>query len=176
MLDCLILNAKIIDGTGKPAYKGCIGIKNGKIVAANGTEESKKTIDAKNCVVSPGFIDPHSHCDHSLGQSELNIVKTNQGITTELTGNCGASAAPINPEYIGYVKDLLSVATLKYSDDMPNWTSFERYLEFADSCEKTTNVRFMVGHNALRIAVMGMENRPATAKGRYPGKVIRHNI
>ena len=164
MLDCLILNAKIVDGTGNPSFNGCIGIKDGKIVAARDSEEAKEVIDAKGSVVAPGFIDPHSHVDYTLGQSELNILKTNQGITTELTGNCGSSAAPVTAGNIEHLKNLLSVGTMKYPDEMINWTSFEKYLEYADSCDKTMNVRFMVGHNALRIAVMGMENRPSTPK------------
>ena len=164
VLDCLILNAKIVDGTGKPSYKGCVGIKNGKIVMANGSEEAKEIIDAKGCVVAPGFIDAHSHVDFTLEQSELNILKSNQGITTELAGNCGSSSAPVSAGNIEHLQNLLSVGTIKYSDDMVNWTSFEKYLQHAESCQKTMNVRFMVGHNALRIAVMGMENRPSTPK------------
>ena len=164
MLDYLILNAKIIDGTGRPSYSGSIGIKDGKIVMTKGTEEANETIDANGCFVSPGFIDPHSHCDFTLGQSELNIIKTNQGITTELAGNCGSSSAPVSRQNINHLKNLLSVGTSKFDDDMINWTSFKDYLQYADSCQKTMNVRFMVGHNALRIAVMGMENRPSTKK------------
>ncbi len=164
MLDCLILNAKIVDGTGKPSFKGCIGIKDGKIVVAGGAEEAKEKIDATGCVVAPGFIDPHSHSDGSLGQSEFNILRTNQGITTELAGNCGLSAAPVNAKNIEHLKNSLTIATSKYSDDMINWITFERFLQYADSCQKTMNMRFMVGHNALRIAVMGMKNRPSTKK------------
>ena len=59
---------------------------------------------------------------------------------------------------------LVSVITAKYPEEMINWTSFERYLQYVESCPKVTNMRFMVGHNALRIAVMGMENRPSTPK------------
>lgn len=164
MLDCLIINAKIVDGTGRMSYKGCVGIKDGKFVTANGTEKAKEIIDAMGYVVAPGFIDVHSHGDFCIGQEELNIVKTNQGITTELMGNCGSSSAPVNPKNIEHLKNLLSIGTAKYSDDMINWTSFEKFLEYAETCKKTMNVRFMVGHNTLRIAVMGMINRPATKK------------
>ncbi len=164
MLDCLILNAKIVDGTGKPSYKGCVGIKDGKIVVAKGTEEAKEIIQANGCVVAPGFIDPHSHGDFSVAQEELYILKTNQGITTELVGNCGSSAAPVNVKNIEHLKNLLSIITSKYPEDMTNWTSFEGYLKYIDCCPKTTNSLFLVGHNTLRIAVMGMENRPSTPK------------
>ena len=164
MLDYLILNAKIVDGTGKPSYKGSVGIKDGKIVMTKGTEESKEIIDVNGCIVAPGFIDPHSHADFPVAQTEHNILKTNQGITTELVGNCGLSAAPVNVENIEHLKNLLSIITAKYSEDMKNWTSFEGYLKHIDSLKKTTNSLFLVGHNTLRIAVMGMDNRPPTSK------------
>lgn len=164
MLDFLIENAKIIDGTGNPAYKGCVGIKDGKIVMANGTEKAKETIDAAGCVVAPGFIDAHSHGDFILGCEDAYIFKTSQGVTTELAGHCGSSMAPVNPSNLVDLQNLLTVGTNWFSDDMPNWTSFEKYMKYAESQMKTANVRFLVGHNVLRIAVMGMENRPATHK------------
>ncbi len=162
MLDCLIKNAKIIDGTGAPAYSGCVGIKDGKFVMAKGTEESEKVIDAAGRYVVPGFIDAHSHGDFILGCEDAHLFKTNQGVTTELAGHCGSSMAPVNPDKLEDLQNLLSVGTNWFSDDMPNWTSFEKYLQYAEKQPKTANARFLVGHNALRIAVMGMENRPAT--------------
>ena len=162
MLDCLIKNAKIIDGTGAPAYSGCVGIKDGKFVMAKGTEESEKVIDAAGRYVVPGFIDAHSHGDFILGCEDAHLFKTNQGVTTELAGQCGSSMAPVNPDNIEDLQNLLSIGTTWFSNDMPNWTSFEKYLQYAEKQPKTANARFLVGHNTLRIAVMGMENRPAT--------------
>ena len=162
MLECLIKNAKIIDGTGAPAYSGCVGIKAGKIIMAKGNEESEKVIDAEGKFVVPGFIDAHSHGDFILGCEDAHLFKTNQGVTTELAGHCGSSPAPVNPNNIEDLKNMLSVGTNWFSDDMSNWTSFEKYLQYAEKQPKTANARFLVGHNALRIAVMGMENRPAT--------------
>ena len=89
MLDVLIKNANIIDGTGKPAYKGSIGISGGKLVMADGSEEATAVIDASGKYVSPGWIDAHSHGDLILGSEDAHLFKTTQGVTTELTGQCG---------------------------------------------------------------------------------------
>lgn len=164
MLDYLVKNAKIIDGSGSPCYQGAIGVKDGKLVTVNGTEEAENIIDAAGRYVVPGFIDAHSHGDHILGCRDAHLFKTNQGITTELVGRCGSSLAPVNPKNLTDLKNLVSVGTNWFPEDMVNWISFERYLEYAESRSKTANIRFLVGHNTLRIAVMGMENRPATNK------------
>ena len=79
MLDVLIKNANIIDGTGKPAYKGSIGISGGKLVMADGSEEATAVIDASGKYVSPGWIDAHSHGDLILGSEDAHLFKTTQG-------------------------------------------------------------------------------------------------
>lgn len=164
MLDYLIKNARVIDGSGAPSYMGNVGIKNGKLVMASGTEEAANVIDAAGRCLAPGFIDAHSHGDILLGTHDGNLFKTNQGITTEIVGQCGDSMAPVNPKYLKEAQDQLALGTPTFPDDMKNWTSFARYLEYADAQNKTTNVKMYIGHSILRIAVMGMENRPSTEK------------
>ena len=78
MLDVLIKNAKVIDGSGAPAYSGSVGIENGKIVLAQGNEEAREVIDAKGRYVCPGFIDAHSHGDLILGTEDAHLFKTTQ--------------------------------------------------------------------------------------------------
>ena len=111
MLDVLIKNANIIDGTGKPAYKGSIGISGGKLVMADGSEEATAVIDASGKYVSPGWIDAHSHGDLILGSEDAHLFKTTQGVTTELTGQCGLSMAPVMPENLAAVQNMLSMGT-----------------------------------------------------------------
>lgn len=164
MLDCLIKNAKIIDGSGRKAYAGSIGIKQGKLILSNLTEEAAQTIDAAGRYVTPGFIDAHSHGDFILGSEDAQLFKTTQGVTTEIAGQCGLSMAPVAPENLAAVQNMLSVGTNWFSDDMVNWSSFDRYLEYADAQPKTANAKMYIGHSTLRIAVMGMENRPSTDK------------
>ncbi len=160
MLDILIINGTIIDGSGAAGRKGCIGIKDGKLVSAARTEAAERVIDAKGCIVCPGFIDAHSHGDRLLGTEDGRLFKTPQGITTEQCGNCGSSQAPLTPEHARKLKDLAGKdAVLDASGD---WSDYEAYLRYAEECKKSANVRFYVGHRILRQGVMGIDNRPPT--------------
>ena len=162
MLDILIINGTVIDGSGAPGYKGCVGIKDGKLVSAKGDEPAARVIDAAGKVVCPGFIDAHSHGDYVLGTENGRIFKTVQGITTELAGQCGGSRAPVSAErveemhsFFGYKQPL---------EEAKRWTTFERYLEYVSGLCLSANAKLNVGHRILRTAVMGLENRPATAQ------------
>lgn len=140
MLDMLIVNGTVIDGSGAPVGSGSIGIKDGKIVRCQGDELAGKTIDAANRLVCPGFIDAHSHGDKLLGTEDGRLFKTPQGITTELCGQCGSSVAS--------------------ESAVPG--AFERFLDKVSEMQMSANAKFYVGHNSLRRAVMGTENRAAT--------------
>ncbi len=95
MLDLIIQNCRVIDGTGAPAFPADIGVKDGKIAAVGfHLGEAKKIIDAKGLVITPGFIDSHSHSDKALYDSPEVKEKIEQGITTAVAGQCGGSAAP----------------------------------------------------------------------------------
>ena len=157
MLDILIQNARIVDGSGKPAYTGNVGILEGKLVMSPGNQPAKTVIDAAGRVVCPGFIDAHSHGDHIIGQHDSSLFKTAQGITTELCGNCGASLAPVNPEKI----DIFPLGRHD-RETVKTWTKFQHFLDYTDGLPITSNARFYVGHHSLRKAVMGRENRQAT--------------
>lgn len=162
MLDVLIKNAQIIDGTGGPAVCGNVGIQGDKLVYPVVAADAKEVINAAGRVVCPGFIDAHSHGDLILGSKSAHMFKTNQGITTEVTGQCGLSIAPANPDYLEPVQQLLSLGTAAFPEDMVHWNNFSRYLEYADKQPKTANAMMYVGHSTLRIAVMGLANRIAT--------------
>lgn len=164
MYDVLIKNGTIIDGTGEPSYKGNIAIKDGILHLKPDSTEAKEVIDAEGLIVSPGFIDSHSHGDLILGSKDSSLFKTTQGVTTEYTGQCGLSAAPVSEANLKDVKNMLAMGTTFFPDDMNNWGTFARFLEYADQQKMTTNAKMYIGHSTLRISVMGMENRPATAK------------
>lgn len=164
MLDVLIQNARIIDGSGNTSYHGSVGIKNGTLVMANGSEAATQVIDAAGRCLAPGFIDAHSHGDMILGTEDAHLFKTTQGVTTEVVGQCGLSMAPTVPENLAAIQNMLSMGTTWFPDDMKNWSTFSRYLEYADKQPLTANVKMYIGHSSLRIAVMGMENRPSTSK------------
>ncbi len=162
MLDWIIKNAKIIDGSGKPFFVGSIGIKDGRLTLTKGDEAAENVLDAKGLCVAPGFIDAHSHGDMLMGTRDAHLFKTPQGVTTEIAGQCGQSVAPISPENLTHIQSMLSVGTTGFPEDMKNWTSYKRFLEYADNAPKTANMKLLIGHSSIRIAVMGMEMRPAT--------------
>ena len=98
MFDLLIQNGMVIDGTGSPEMRADVAVKDGKIVrvARKICEEAKQVIDAKGLVVTPGFIDSHSHSDRTILTSPDQTEKVEQGITTAICGQCGGSDAPIS--------------------------------------------------------------------------------
>lgn len=162
MLDLLIHSNRIIDGSGAAARKGRIGVKDGKLVEASGSEEAVRVIDAGDRVVCPGFIDAHSHGDALLGTEDGRLFKTPQGITTELCGNCGTSRAPVAPQRTEELhRTFMRRVPL---EEFAGWTSYEQYLRYAEAQQLSANARFYVGHCILRRGVMGVDNRPPTAK------------
>lgn len=158
MLDILIQNATVIDGSGAAAYTGTVGIKDGKLVMEPGDAPAAKVIDAAGRVVCPGFIDAHSHGDRILGTKDARLFKTTQGITTELCGNCGNSEAPVDLEK----SNQFSLGQFS-AEQVRKWTDFSAFLDDVQDLSLTVNARFYVGHNNLRRMVVGDENRPATA-------------
>ncbi|MGF0095543.1 N-acyl-D-amino-acid deacylase family protein [Peptoniphilus sp. SGI.035] len=162
MLDLIFKNGTIIDGSGKKSYKGDVGIKDGKIVLNCTNVESKEEIDIEGFVITPGFIDAHSHGDLILGTKDAALFKITQGITTEYTGQCGLSIAPIKEKNLRDIQNMLSMGTTFFPKEMKNWEKFSNFINYADSLDLYLNSKIYVGHSTLRISVMGMENRPAT--------------
>lgn len=166
MLDLLIKNGTIVDGTDKPSYKGDLAIADGKIVgiASEINEAATKVIEAEGMIVAPGFIDIHSHSDLCPFAKGLEPVsKLYQGITLEVVGNCGISALPVKEscrkslsEYI--VSDLqIPDKTLMLEDD-----SISDYAEHMKKLPAATNVGVLIGHGTLRGSVMGLDMRKPT--------------
>lgn len=110
MVDLLIKNGDLIDGTGAGAVKLDIAISDGKIVemAPSLDLKSDEVIDASGLVVCPGFVDIHSHTDATITTNPKAESKIRQGVTTEVVGNCGMSAAPVTSAFLSDVKDHLN--------------------------------------------------------------------
>ncbi len=176
--DLKITGGTIVDGTGKPGYRGDVGIKDGKVVAlgkAPGT--ARRTIDAKGKVVAPGFIDIHTHYDAQVIWDRMMSISPWHGVTTVVMGNCGFSVAPTRPEH----RDLI-MRTLENVEGMSvnalraglgeDW-GFETFPEYLDAIERrgtAINVGAMIGHTALRMYVMGKD---ATEREATPDEVAR---
>ncbi|MFD5146588.1 amidohydrolase family protein [Streptomyces sp. NPDC058401] len=166
MLDHLIKGATVVDGTGAPARVADVGIRDGRIavIAEPGTvtEEATTTEDATGLVLTPGFIDPHTHYDAQLFWDPYATPSMNHGVTTVAGGNCGFTLAPLNParpEDADYTRRMMSkvegmaLAALEEGVDW-TWSTFGEYLGALDG-RIAVNAGFMVGHCALRRHVMG---------------------
>jgi N-acyl-D-amino-acid deacylase len=163
--DILITEGLLIDGTGDPAYQGDIGISDGRIacIQTKINRPAKRVIPAKGMAVSPGFIDVHSHDDFYLLFRPACDEKVLQGVTTTVVGNCGFSAAPIaGPHSAELMDGLRSFGAHHIPEKLRNFSSFENYLQTLETVGPGINVLPLVGHNTIRIAVMGMDKRPPT--------------
>ncbi len=161
--DILIINGKVVDGTGNPWFKADIAIQKGKIVGLGrlNKREAKKVLDAEGCYVSPGFIDIHSHSDLTLLIIPGADSRIRQGITTEVIGNCGVSLAPISEKYYGLLKKYYGELGRGISWD---WHSLGEYLNTLEKQGIALNVGQLIGHGTLRMSIMGHEKRLATEK------------
>lgn len=167
MLDILLRNVKIVDGTKAPTYLGNVGVENGKIVLNNINEntEAKCIVDGTGLYLMPGFIDAHSHGDGIYGTSFGRECKINQGITTEITGQCGSSMFPVRAEHSGELKKLMELLCRDFPEEYETFTSFEKYADHIDrNVELGPNAKQLIGHGSLRMAVMGYQNRKCTSE------------
>ncbi|MGW7506401.1 N-acyl-D-amino-acid deacylase family protein [Streptomyces massasporeus] len=165
MLDHVIQGATVVDGTGAPAYTADVGIRDGRIaVVGTVTEEARSVEDATGLVLTPGFVDPHTHYDAQLFWDPYATPSLNHGVTTVAGGNCGFTLAPLHPERPGdadYTRRMMSrvegMALVALEEGAPwNWHSFGEYLDALEG-RIAVNAGFMVGHCALRRYVMGPE-------------------
>ncbi len=159
MLDLVIENGRVANGAGKPLFAADVGVRGEKIAAVGNLKKAaaRERLDASGLVVSPGFIDIHTHSDFSLlarGGAESQAL---QGVTFEVVGNCGHSCAPI-----GKTRSPKKL-TLGYESSIKiDWATFDGYLSRLEKAGLGVNVASFVGHCTLRHAVMRGEPRPAT--------------
>ena len=158
-VDLLIENGFIVDGTGNPWYRANIGVKDDGISAITSFEmkDAKQVIDAKAFVVCPGFIDMHSHSDLTLLAGAEAESKIRQGVTTEVIGNCGESAAPLEGEAVAAEQAMADEYGLRVT-----WSSLSEYMHTLQRRGVVLNVACLAGHGTVRTSVMGFENRAPT--------------
>jgi N-acyl-D-amino-acid deacylase len=175
MFDLTITGGTILDGTGTPGVIGDVAIAEGRVVAlgpgAAGGAESAASIDATGLVVSPGFVDIHTHYDAQVLWDRMMTVSPWHGVTTVVMGNCGFGVAPTRPENRELIVRTLekvegmSASALRagLGDDWP-FETFPQYLDAVEARGPAINVAAMIGHTPVRLEVMGQESteRPAT--------------
>ncbi len=171
--DLKITGGTIVDGTGKPAYAGDLGIKNGKVVALGKADGgATSTINATGRVVAPGFVDVHTHYDAQILWDRMLSISPWHGVTTTVIGNCGFGVAPTKAIHRKLILQTLEKVEGMSLDALQagvgdNWP-FETFPQYLDTLEKqgsAINIAALFGHTPLRMYVMGEESteRAATA-------------
>ena len=158
--DLVVRNGTVLDGTGGPVWQGDLGVVGDTITAIGSIapERGSRVLDAAGLHVSPGFIDIHSHSDSSIFAYPTADSRSRQGITTEVTGQCGFSAAPLE----GVDADTRR-ATLEEETGAPvEWTSIASYFDTLEQIGVSVNQAFLLGHGSMRQNVAGLEDRHLT--------------
>jgi len=173
VFDLIIRGGAVVDGTGKPSFVADVAVKDGRIVevAARIVGEAAEVVDATGCIVTPGFVDVHTHYDGQVSWDTLLEPSSGHGVTTVVVGNCGVGFAPVRPGREEWLVQLMEGV-----EDIPGtalhegidwkWETFPQYLDAIDSKNYAIDVAAYVPHGAVRGYVMGergARNEAATA-------------
>ena len=178
MLDSKIVGGLVVDGTGVEPYRADIGIKDGTIVDVKRTEggvsgietEARETIDATGLIVTPGFVDVHTHYDGQVTWDPLLEPSSAHGVTTVVSGNCGVGFAPVRPggedKLIALMEGVEDIPGTALTEGMTwGWESFPQYLDAVGERQLAVDFGVQVAHGSVRTYVMGergARNEPAT--------------
>src|SRR5262244_3356946 len=164
MLDLLIRDGLIIDGTGNPGFYGAVGVGGEQVHILRGDlsgVQAERIIDAKGLIVCPGFIDMHAHSGLVMLAEPQHEPKVRQGVTTELIGIDGNSYAPFH-SHDDFLKFVQINPGLDGNPRLPGrWSTVEQYLDMFTR-RVAVNIAYVVGNSPLRIGAVGWDNRPAT--------------
>lgn len=184
MLDLVIRGGRLLDGTGSAACSGDVAVEDGRVVQVGGAVDApaRRVLDADGALVTPGFIDPHTHYDAQLLWDPLVSPSSQHGVTTAVIGNCGLGLAPVRPPdratlqgLMGGVEDIPQSA-LDAGLDW-SWERYDEYLSVLAARPCAIGIGALVGHGALRIFVMGPDRayrEPASARQIEDMKGILH--
>ena len=165
MHDLVIRNGTVVDGTGAPARAADVAIDDGRITAVGQvTEQGREEIDAAGLLVTPGFVDIHTHYDGQVVWDPALTPSSWHGVTTVVMGNCGVGFAPVRPDRHEFL-----ISVMEGVEDIPGsalaegidftWESFPQYLDAIDAIPRVIDVGAQMPHSALRVYVMGDRGR-----------------
>jgi N-acyl-D-amino-acid deacylase len=173
MHDLVIRDGRIVDGTGAAAFAGDIAVAGGRIVQVGGKAgPGKREIAASGRLVTPGFVDVHTHYDGQASWDPWLAPSSWHGVTTIVMGNCGVGFAPVKPDkrdwLINVMEGVEDIPGTALTEGIPwGWESFPEYLDVLDRIPRAIDIGTQLPHGALRAYVMGergAENAPATAE------------
>ncbi len=166
MLDLVIKDGTVVDGTGTPGRRADVGVRDGRIVEISEDGESiseaaAETVDAEGRIVTPGFVDPHTHYDAQLFWDPAASSSSLHGVTSIMAGNCGFTLAPVAESDADYLRRMMAkvegMPLPALEQGVPwNWSSFPEYLDRLEG-SIGVNAGFLVGHCAIRRNVMGAD-------------------
>ncbi|HEY5334396.1 MAG TPA: amidohydrolase family protein [Mycobacteriales bacterium] len=173
MLDVLIKGGTVVDGTGSAPFTADVGIQDGRIVEVGAVSDSaRETLDADGALVTPGWVDVHTHYDGQVTWDDALEPSASNGVTTLVMGNCGVGFAPVRPSDHDALVDLMEgvedIPGSALSVGMPwgKWETFSDYLDLLDARRYALDIAAQVAHGAVRFYVMGERgaaNEDATA-------------
>lgn len=179
MAQVAIINGTVVDGSGKPGVRADVLISGDRIKVLGHISEpaihASQVIDASGLIVAPGFIDIHAHADFALLQNGLAPHKINQGVTTEIIGNCGTGPTPANAEVKQYFDTFLKFMFGPIETE--GWSTVADYLAVLEKQGIAVNTAYYVPHGIVRMFVMGMESRVPNANELEQMKeLVRHGM
>jgi N-acyl-D-aspartate/D-glutamate deacylase len=183
--DLVIRGGELIDGTGKPAFRGDVAV-DGDTISAVGTVTApgKREIDARGLAVTPGFVDIHTHLDAQIAWDPLLTPISWHGVTSALLGNCGVTFAPVRPGdapvLAGMMETVEDIPRRAILEGLPwNWEGYGGYLAALQQTAPAINVAGLVGHCAVRFYVMGeraVDDQPTPAEIARIAQVVGESV
>ena len=178
MVDLVVRGGTVVDGTGAPARQADVAVHEGRVVAVGAIDDTgDRELDASGLMVTPGFVDPHTHYDAQLFWDPSASPSSVHGVTSIIGGNCGFTLAPLHAEDADYLRRMMAkvegmpLAALEQGVDW-QWESFGQYLDRLDG-NIAVNAGFLVGHCALRRYVMGADAVGRQATETELGEMVR---
>ncbi|MFQ5426499.1 MAG: amidohydrolase family protein, partial [Gaiellales bacterium] len=161
-LDLVLRGGRVIDGSGSPWIRADVGVTGDRIVAVDvGLGSARRTVDLDGLVVSPGFVDMHTHSDIQILAAPSHAAKVHQGVTLELLGQDGLSFAPVDDDVLATLRSQLEA----WNGDPPGfdwgWYTVAGYLDRLDG-GVAVNAAYLAPHGTIRMLAMGQENRAPT--------------